>query len=209
MSIDLPPLAPEVFRRMDTSRYLRAWHRFDAVNALDPNKIDHGGHTWPRELFFAQRLSEWVLRLCPEASEALRLASRCQHIRRWEMPRTDYEATRAGYLRWRTDLKRFHSAESARILSEAGFDAETIACVRSLNLKENLGRDPEVQVLEDALCLVTLQYQLAELSQKTERAKMISILQKTWGKMSRQAHEAALALPYAEPERALLAEALA
>jgi hypothetical protein len=194
---------------MDTPRTLRAWLAFDAANAQDPNTIEDGGRTWPRELFFAQRLSEWVSRLCPEASEALRLASRCQHICRWQIPRTDYEPTRGGYLRWRSDLKRFHAAQAVRLLAEAGFDAETAARVRSLNLKENLGEDPEVQVLEDALCLVTLQYQLAELAEKTEHAKMISILQKTWRKMSRQAHEAALQLPYAERERALLAEALA
>jgi Domain of unknown function (DUF4202) len=62
--------------------------------------------------------------------------------------------------------------------------------------------------LEDALCLVTLQYQLAELMEKTDRDKMINILQKTWKKMSEQAKAKALALPFTEAENALIREAL-
>jgi hypothetical protein len=116
--------------------------------------------------------------------------------------------TRAGYLRWRTDLKQFHAGKSAEILREVGYDDETIARVRNLNLKKLLGQDPECQVLEDALCLVTLQYQLVDLVAKTEPAKMIEILQKTWKKMSQVARDHALRLPFAEPEKQLIEKAL-
>jgi hypothetical protein len=62
--------------------------------------------------------------------------------------------------------------------------------------------------LEDALCLVTLQNQLAELMEKTDPNKMVGILQKTWKKMSEAARTEALALPFTEAERSLVQKAL-
>src|SRR5258708_19791039 len=100
------------------------------------------------------------------------------------IPRNSYPMTRAGYLRWREELKRFHAQKSTEILREAGYSEETIARVRDLNLKKNLGEDPECQVLEDALCLVTLQYQLGDLMDKTNPATMVTILQKPCNKLS-------------------------
>jgi hypothetical protein len=166
------------------------------------------GAAHPQELLYAIMLTNWVLRLSPNASEPLLLATRCQHICRWTIQRTSYEMTRSGYLRWRTELKQFHARKSEEILREVGYGEEIITRVRELNLKKNLGSDPECQVLEDALCLVTLQYQLTGLVAKTEPAKMLQILQKTWKKMSPQAHAAALELKYTETERELFSEAL-
>ena len=72
-----------------------AYARFDAANAKDPNLITIDGKQEPKELFFARCLTGAVLALDPEASEALRLAARCQHIRRWEIPRSSQPAGRA------------------------------------------------------------------------------------------------------------------
>jgi len=189
-------------------RFSKALRRFDEENGQDPNLLVVEGIAYPQELVYAQRLTDWVLRLNPDASEQLLLAARSQHICRWTIPRSRYQMTRAGYLRWRTDLKQFHAGKSTEILREVGYDDETIARVRNLNLKKLLGQDPECQVLEDALCLVTLQYQLADLVAKTEPAKMIEILQKTWKKMSQVARDHALRLPLAEPEKQLIEKAL-
>jgi hypothetical protein len=189
-------------------RFSEALRRFDEENAHDPNLLLVEGVEYPQELLYAERLTAWVLRLNPEASEHLLLAARSQHICRWTIPRNTYEMTRAGYLRWRTDLKQFHAGKSAEILREVGYDEETITRVRDLNLKKQLGRDPDCQVLEDALCLVTLQYQLADLVAKTEPAKMIEILQKTWKKMSKVARGHALTLPFSETEKRLVEKAL-
>ena len=188
-------------------RFLEAWHRFDEENGRDPNPVVVDGLAYPQELLYAERLTDWVLRLNPEASEQLLLAARSQHICRWTIPRHTYEMTRAGYLRWRSDLKQFHAAKAAEILQEVGYDPETIAQVRDLNLKKNLGRDPDCQILEDALCLVTLQHQLADLIAKTERGKMIGILRKTWKKMSPEGREHALTLAFSEEEKQLIEEA--
>jgi len=189
-------------------RFSEAIRRFDEENGRDPHLIVVDGVAQPHELLYARRLTEWVLRLQPNASKPLLLAARSQHICRWLVPRRSYELTRAGYLRWRNDLKHLHAKKSAEILREVGYDEATIARVVELNLKKGLGHDQECQVLEDALCLVTLQYQLADLMEKTDPDKMVGILRKTWRKMSDVARAHALALPFTEAESALLEQAV-
>lgn len=189
-------------------RFSEAFRRFDEENRKDPNLVIVEGVAYPQELLYAERLTDWVLRLAPEASEHLLLAARSQHIRRWTVPRASYEMTRAGYLKWRADLKQFHAAQSAEILAEVGYGQETIQRVRELNLKKLLGRDADCQVLEDALCLVTLQYQLTDLAAKTDPVKIVDILRKTWKKMSQTAKNHALALSYSDTEKQLIEQAL-
>jgi hypothetical protein len=191
------------------ARFEDAIRRFDEANSLDPNTEVSDGVARPRELLYAEWLTNWVKRLSPEASETLLLAARCQHLCRWEIPRSSYEMTRSGYLRWRAELKELHARKSGEILRAVGYPEEVIAKVQELNRKKNLGRDPECQVLEDALCLVTLEFQLDDLIGKTDAEKMVVILQKTWKKMSPQAHEEALKLSYSEEAKVLLGKALA
>jgi hypothetical protein len=100
----------------DQKRFETALLRFDEANSRDPNLEG----LRPRELLYAERLTAWVLKLCPNASEELRLAARCQHICRWEIPRASYPMTRPGYLKWRADLKKFHAQKSGGILRETG-----------------------------------------------------------------------------------------
>ena len=181
-----------------------AIRRFDEENARDPNQEDGQ----PRELLYAKRLTGWVARLSPAPSEALRLAARCQHICRWESPREKYPMTRAGYLKWRADLKQFHAEKSGAILREVGYDEETIRRVQDLNLKRHFPTDPEARTLEDALCLVFLEFQLAALAAKSDDDKMINALRKSWGKMTEAGRAEALKLNYGEREKALLDRAL-
>ena len=190
-------------------RFDEALRRFDDENSRDPNVVTVDGVAQPYQLLYSKWVTDWVLRLCPASSEALLLAARSQHICRWTIPRKSYPMTRAGYLKWRADLKQFHAQKSAAILREVGYAEDVVARVRELNLKENLANDSECQTLEDALCLVTLQHQFTDLIGKTETEKMVSILQKTWKKMSPAAREQALALELSEPGEGLLQRALA
>ena len=192
----------------DSVSFAKAMEGIDAANAADPTLVDFEGAQVPYELFYSRQVTRWVERLRPNASAALRLAARSQHICRWVVPRKSYPMTRPGYLKWRSDLKKIHAEKSQEILGNAGCSPELITRVRSLNLKENLGHDDELQVLEDALCLVTLEHQLADLIRKTEPEKLTSILQKTWKKMSPAAHDIALTLPYTEDQKQVLAVAL-
>jgi hypothetical protein len=190
---------------MNSEKFQAAIRRFDKENARDPN-LDGGR---PRELVYAERLTDWVRRLQPDASEALLLAARCQHICRWESPREKYPLTRPGYLKWRADLKVFHARKSGDILRETGYDEDTIRRVQELNLKKNFPADPDVRVLEDALCLVFLQYQLAELATRSDDDKMINALRKSWGKMTESARTEALKLNFNLKEKSLIEQALA
>jgi hypothetical protein len=195
---------PENFQPRDPQKFAAALRRFDAENSRDPNREN----SQPRELLYAQRLTNWVLRLAPDASEALRLAARCQHICRWESPRGNYPMNRAGYLKWRADLKKFHAEKSGAILREVGYDDETIRRVQALNLKKNFPADAETRTLEGALCLVFLEFQLADLAAKTAEDKTVNALQKSWGKMTAAARAEALKLNYGEREKILLQRAL-
>ena len=80
--------------------------------------------------------------------------------------------------------------------------------VQDLNLKKNFPADPESRVLEDALCLVFLEFQLADLAAKTAEDKTINALQKSWQKMTEAGRAEALKLNYGEREKALLQRAL-
>jgi len=187
-----------------TDKFQAALLRFDAENSRDPNRED----SQPRELLYAQRLTGWVLRLAPDASEELRLAARSQHICRWEIPRASYPMTRPGYLKWRADLKKFHAQKSGEILREVGYDENTISRVQDLNLKKNFPADAETRILEDALCLAFLEFQLADLAAKTAEDKIINALQKSWGKMTEAARAEAMKLNYGPREKTLLQRAL-
>ena len=116
---------------------------------------------------------------------------------------------RAGYLQWRTALKKFHAQKSGDILRQVGYADETIVRVQNLNLKKNFPQDPESRVLEDALCLVFLEHQFADLAGKTAEDKVINALRKSWQKMTPTAQAHALKLHYGDKERALLDKALA
>ena len=198
----------ESFQPADAGRFEAALRRFDDENARDPNVETDGGLSQPRELLYARRLSDWVLRLCPDASGELRLAARCQHLCRWEIPRNSHPMTRAGYLQWRATLKKFHAQKAGEILRELGHDEDVIRRVQDLNLKKNFPDDPESRVLEDALCLVFLQFQLADLAAKTDVAKTINALRKSWQKMTGAARAEALKLNHGPREKALLEQAL-
>jgi hypothetical protein len=190
------------------ARFAEAIRRFDTANAADPNQEIADGLAHPRELLYAQRLTAWVGRLCPDAPEELLLAARCQHLCRWESPRSSYPMTRPGYLLWRANLKKFHAQKAGEILRDVGYPPDLIQKVQDLNLKKQFPADPLSRVMEDALCLVFLEFQFAELAAKTDDAKTINALQKSWQKMSEAGRAEALKLTFGPREQALLAAAL-
>ena len=196
------------FTPVNPKLFAAALARYDAENAKDPKSVTCDDARQPHELVYSRWLTDWVLRLKPDASEPLRLAARCQHLCRWEIPRESYPATRAGYLKWRQVLKEFHADKAAEILHEVGYAEEVILQVRDLNLKKNFPADADCRVLEDALCLVFLERQFTELAAKATEEKMITALQKCWAKMTPAAHAEALKLNYSDVEKRLLKLAL-
>jgi hypothetical protein len=191
----------------DASRLARALAAIDAANAGDPHTIDVRGERRAKELAHAELVSEWVMALRPDASEALRLAARAHHVRRWEIPRAEFPEGGAGYHRWRRALHAHHAGILGAILADAGYDPATIARAQAIVAKQGLGRDPEVQALEDALCLVFLETQLRDVAGKLAEAKLLDVTRKTLAKMSPAAIARAKALPLDARSRALLERA--
>ena len=194
---------------MDTKKFEKALELFDQYNSNDPKRYSWDGTVYPQELFFALQVYQWVTKLDPHASEALLLASRCQHIGRWESPRESYPEGKAGYLNWRSNLAKFHAEKAGTLLTQAGYDEDTISRVQKIVLKQQLKNDPEVQTMENALCLVFLQFEYDDFIEKHEDEKVIRILQKTWGKMTGPGRDAALTLTFSERGTDLVNKALA
>ncbi|HET7096265.1 MAG TPA: DUF4202 domain-containing protein [Casimicrobiaceae bacterium] len=193
---------------MNTSeRFTAAIRRFDAANAEDPNREAVDGRERPKALLYAERVSAMLARFAPDASEALLLAARCQHLERWKIPRSEYPMTRAGYHQWRNRLRDFHAELARAILDEAGYDDAMIARVASLIRKEALKSDAEAQALEDVVALVFLESYLAEFvaaHDDYEPSRLADIVTKTARKMSQRGRAAALSQIRLPPELAEL-----
>lgn len=188
---------------MTQALYLAAIAAFDKANAEDPNKEVFDGKEYPKELLYAQRMTEMQERFAPEASEAVKLACRAQHIQRWKSPRSDYPMDKKGYMLWRTNLYKFHAETAGKLMKEAGYDDAMIDRVKTIVGKKDLKTNPETQMMEDVVDLVFIEhYMLGFAAQKSDydEAKWILIIRKTWDKMSERAHEFALAGKIRLPE---------
>ena len=186
---------------MNTSRLESLLARIDSANKQDPSLEGFEGSPQPKEFVYSVRLSRWVRRLCPQPSEILQIASRGQHIRRWEIPREKYPRNRQGYLRWRETLKAFHARTVSQLMREASYTPEEIAQAESLILKKRPLQDTEQAAIEDALCLLFLETQLEDVRTKVSEETMQQVLQKTWAKMSARGRAEALKLPLTESQR--------
>ena len=189
-------------------RFATAVLHFDAANARDPNVTIVDGEQQPKELVYAKRMTDWLNRLEPDASETVQLAARSQHLMRWSIPRSEFPMDRPGYLKWRTTLYDFHAEKAGEILRNVGYDDATIERVQSLVRKQGIKSDPDMQLLEDVICLVFLENYFAEFAADHDEDKLIRILRRTWAKMSPRGHAAAMGLPLAPRERLLIERAL-
>ena len=193
----------------DPARFRRVIRSIDEANE-DPNFEIDDGVARPKALLYGMRMQKWVEALDPDAPEALRIAARSQHIRRWEIPRSGYPMDRKGYLRWRTVLYTFHADKASELLRAADYDDETIKRVRTLLQKQNLRTDADVQTLEDAAALVFLEHHLEEFLKRDDldEEKTIAIVRKTWKKMTERGHKAAVTLKLPPESAAIVKKAL-
>lgn len=186
-----------------TQRFLSTIAAFDRANAEDPNVEISDGKKYPKELLYATRMTEMQEIYVPEASETLKLSVRAQHIQRWKSPRSDFPMDRQGYLQWRTGLYKFHAETAGSLMKSEGYDDATIALVQANIGKRGLKVNPETQLTEDVAGLVFIQYYMfgfATSHPEYDEEKWIKIIQKTWQKMSQQAHEFVLSGKIQLPE---------
>jgi hypothetical protein len=193
---------------MVSPQFQKAIALFDQANSQDPNKEQWEGKQYPKEVLYGERMTAMLNSFCPEASEEVQLAARCQHICRWESPRDSYEMNRAGYLKWRTELKKFHAKKASEILESLDYNDAVIAKVSFLLQKKQLKRNMDTQTIEDVICLVFLQFYFDPFIEKHSDGKIIDIVQKTWAKMSEKGHDAALQLSFSEKGLDLVKQAL-
>lgn len=193
---------------MTLSQFQNASTWIDAENAQDPNQEIVQSKTHPKELLYSNRMYERLMDFHSNASEAVQIAAKAQHICRWKMPRESYPMDRVGYLKWREDLKKFHAKTTAEILEKAEYSPEFIDRVSFLIEKKLLKKDEETQLLEDVICLVFMEYYLDPFVQKHDREKLKNIILKTWNKMSDKGHEEALKINFSATNLQLIKDAL-
>src|SRR5258708_2342180 len=167
---------------------------FDRYNSNDPNKEYVNGQLVPKELLYAQRMTYRLLKYFPESPAYLQLAARGQHIGRWEIARSQYPMDKKGYFQWRNKLKEHHATIVDGILKNFEFDIQEIEKIKSLIRKKEL-TNPDMQILEDVICLVFLEYYGDEFAAKHDDDKVIEILLKTMKKMSAKAIRAVAEIP--------------
>jgi hypothetical protein len=195
--------------RLSSPRFDAAIAAIDTANADDPTVVSVRGAAQPLALVHGTFAAEWVARLHPGADETWLLAARAHHLRRWELPRSQYPEGKAGYLRWKRDQRQRHARDIGALLSAVGYDDDTIARVQALVRRDNLATDTGSQAVEDAACLVFIETQLAEIAGKLEHDHLVEVIRKTARKMSPEALAAVSQIPLGDAERALLADALA
>lgn len=189
--------------------YDRARQLIDSAHSADPTHASDGR---PAELVYADRVEAWVAQLIPDASPALRLAARCQHLERWLTPRGTFPEGKVGYLSWRRSLYVKQAERARELLLAAGVPASEADDVRTWVSKTGLKTNPGTQALEDAAVLVFLENEIGAFAAQHAdypREKFVDILQKTWRKLSPAAQHAALGLDLPPAIAALVREALA
>lgn len=193
---------------LSSAHFAEAIIAIDTANAADPTSVVVRGSTHPLALVHGQLAAEWVARLHPEADETWLLAARAHHLRRWEVPRSDYAAGRAGYLKWKRDQRVRHAADVGSLLAEVQYEADEIERVQALVRRDHLATDAGSQAVEDAACLVFIETQLADVATKLDHDHLIDVIRKTAKKMSPEALAAVSTIPLGESEQSLLAAAL-
>lgn len=193
---------------MKPTRFETAIALIDKANSEDINSFEVAGINYSKELLYSQRMTRKLLQFEPNASKALQIAARAQHICRWKIARDEYPMDRVGYLKWRETLKKMHGDLTVEILKQVGYDDQFTDRVKAIILKKLIKKNEESQTLEDTICLVFLDYYFEEFAAKHNDEKLIDILKKTWVKMSDKGHEAALKLPFSEKSLALVKQAI-
>jgi hypothetical protein len=180
----------------------------DRANGEDPNRIDFDGGQWPLAELQGLRATHWLERLAPDAADAVWIAARAHHLRRWTVARLDFPEGRAGYHRWKRAVKEVHAEALAGVTEGLGLPEDVLARAQDLVRRKGLGTDPETQLIEDVACLVFLETQYEPLIDKIGREKVVDAVRKTVVKMSPAAISLAGDAIRTDLGRAVLSEAV-
>lgn len=194
-----------------SDRFEQVIAAIDTANADDPRRITVNSIERPYEVVYAERMTDRLAAMYPDASELLRIAARAQHIRRWDIPRAKYPEGRNGYNDWRKACREHHGEVITKIMAAHGYAPDEIARVVMLIKKEQLKKDRESQALENVVDVVFVEHYFDEFLGKYSKYdddKIIDIVGKTLRKMSPKGHAAALALNLPDRTRDLVMKAV-
>jgi hypothetical protein len=187
-----------------------AFASFDDYNSRDSHEEEYDGKKYPKELLYSLRMSERLNQYQPDAAEPLKVAARCQHIGRWEIPRSTFPMDKKGYLQWRSKLALYHTDLASGILEKCGYEKSFIEKVKFLLQKKELRQHhPDTQLLEDVICLVFVEHYLHDFALQHDDEKVVDILQKTIQKMSQRALSEVSKIKMTEKVSQLVHQALA
>jgi hypothetical protein len=185
--------------------------KINKIHSLDPNQADYEGAKIPAELLYANQCTEWLFKLKPDASELEELAAKCQHFKRWEIPRSSYPTGKKGYYQWRIFLYDYQANEAAQVLLEAGYSNEAIETVKQMVAKKEVKKNKQSQLIEDVACLVFLEHYMqpfAATKKEYSEEKWLKIIRMTWEKMTPKAHKFALNIKFSPEIFQLINKAL-
>ena len=194
-----------------TERLAKVLADIDAAHADDPRRDVLHGKEMPFEVVYSRRMLERLENMYPDAPETLKIAAYGQHIRRYDVARTDYPQGRKGYNQWRKAAREHHAKLLGEIMRRHGYPEAEIAEVQKLVRKEQLKRDRLSQALENVVDVVFVEHYLQPFIDKYadyDEDKLVDIVAKTLLKMSPKGHAAALALDLPEEHRRLIEKAI-
>lgn len=162
-------------------------------------------------LIYSQQCFDWLKKMNPKFSEAQEIGARCQHFRRWDIPREDFPLDKKGYYQWRIKLYSYQADKTAEVLKKVGYSDEFVEEVKNMISKKDLRNNINSQLLEDIACLVFLEHYITPFASSKDYSeeKWIKIIKKTWSKMSDKAHKFALKINYPAPILVLIQKAIA
>lgn len=189
---------------MTQNLYAHTVELIDAANCEDPNQeTDKDGKVWPKEHLYAHRMSDMLERFMPESDNVMKLAIRAQHIQRWKSPRSDYPMDKKGYHQWRTNLYKFHADTLGELMFKAGYSEEDVERAKQAVGKKAIKHNPDTQLLEDISALVFIEHYMLDFAAKHpeyDEEKWITIILKTWKKMTEKGQKFALSGAIELPE---------
>lgn len=206
-SQSLTPTPPVTTDMPTPDTIIRARTALDAAHADEPAPPTGK----PTELAYANHIEQWIERIVPQPSLALRLAARAQHLERWAIPRASFPLDKPGYFAWRKAVQKRQGERARELLVDAGMDAATSDRVAQLVAKAAPKGDADAQALEDAACLTFIATELGDFASQHPdytREKLIDIIRKTWRKMSPRGHQLALTIPLSDALKDLVKSAI-
>lgn len=191
---------------MEQAIYQKVIQAVDEANVKDPNVLDINGIRHTKEQLYSHHMLDMLMRFYPDADKEQKIAVYAQHIKRWQVPRSDFPMNKTGYYQWRCYLYDFHAEKITSIMKECSCSDESIARVRKAVAKQDANKNGDTQLLEDIAALVFIEHYMENFASKHtdyDEQKWLNIIRRTWNKMSEQAKQFALSEQLNKPSSLL------